>query len=419
MRKILFCIAFSAAFPIAASADDSIGGKGFPGIQGFEFHGYLRAGTGAALGTAGGSAAQPCFQLAGAGSKYRLGNECENYSELEVRQKLYSFNNGLTVSADVMASLYNPNQVFPHFNASTDGAVRLPQAYLQATNLPGLNPEARLWAGRIYYHRHDIHTIDYFYWNPSGLGAGIDNVAINGLRYSYAFFRQDAQFQPRLANRHDFQVAGIKANRDGEIEFGLALMQKPAGVANGRDGFSVSVLHKQDNLFGAYNKAAIQYGQGAGNTINTVNQAFPGSSSRRWRFSESLLWQITSKFSGMFAAVYQHDSGPGYKQSWISAGVRPVYALTEHVKLQADLGHDVVNPGKGPSRRLTKLTVGPALAMGKSFLSRPELRLFYTYAKWNKAARDAAASGTALAGDGPFSGATHGSSIGVQLETWW
>lgn len=412
MRKQLCWTILSTAFSgIACAGDDSSAG-----LDGFEFHGYLRAGGGAAIGGSGG--AQPCFQLAGAASKYRLGNECENYSELEARQKLFGLANGMVVSADVMASLYNPGNVFPHFNSSTNGAIRLPQAYLQATNLPGMNPQARLWAGRIYYHRHDIHTIDYYYWNPSGLGAGVDNVAINGLQYSYALFRQDAQFQARLANRHDFQVAGIRTNRNGELQLGLSLMQKPAGV-DGHGGFSLTAQHKQDQLFGGYNKVAIQYGQGAGDTINTVNQAFPGHGWRRWRLSESLLWQLTRKFSGMLAAVYQHESSPGYRQNWISLGVRPVYAVSDHFKIQADLGRDVVTPGNGASRSLTKFTIGPAVTMGKSFFSRPELRLFYTYAKWNQAAQDAADGGSAMARDGPFGGATHGSSIGMQLETWW
>lgn len=419
MRKKLFCAVLSTTCWNIACADDSISSNGFPGLDGFEFHGYLRAGTGTPIGGNGSSSSQPCFGLAGAGSKYRLGNECEDYSELEVKQKLFTFANGLTVSAEAMVSLYNPNNVLPHFNSSTNGATRIPQAYVQATNIPGLNPDARIWAGRIFYHRNDIHSIDYFYWNPSGLGTGIENVEINGLKYSYALFRQDAQFQPNLANRHDFQVDGFKTNPNGNVTIGLSLMQKPDAVAKGHDGFSVTVQHKQDQVFGGYNKAAIQYGQGAGDTINSVDQAFPDSNTRRWRFNESLLWQITPKFSGMFDTIYEHQTSPAYSQNWFSVGVRPVYAITDHFKMQFDLGHDVVNPSNGPSRTLTKFSIAPTLAMEKSFFSRPELRVFYTYAKWNKAAQDAATSGTTLASDGPFGSARHGSSYGIQLETWW
>ena len=54
------------------------------GAQALEFAGYLRSGA----GTSTGSGPQQCFQLPGAQSKYRLGNECEQYAELELRQDL-------------------------------------------------------------------------------------------------------------------------------------------------------------------------------------------------------------------------------------------------------------------------------------------------------------------------------------------
>ena len=52
------------------------------GAQALEFAGYLRSG----VGTSTGSGKQQCFQLPGAQTKYRLGNECEQYAELELRQ---------------------------------------------------------------------------------------------------------------------------------------------------------------------------------------------------------------------------------------------------------------------------------------------------------------------------------------------
>ena len=74
----------------------------FP-AQALEFAGYLRSG----LGTSVNSGPQSCFQLPGAPSKYRLGNECEQYAELELRQDLYTLEDGSVLSVDGMASLYN------------------------------------------------------------------------------------------------------------------------------------------------------------------------------------------------------------------------------------------------------------------------------------------------------------------------
>ena len=73
------------------------------GAQALEFAGYLRSGA----GTSTGSGKQQCFQLPGAQTKYRLGNECEQYAELELRQDLLTLDDGSVFSVDAMASLYN------------------------------------------------------------------------------------------------------------------------------------------------------------------------------------------------------------------------------------------------------------------------------------------------------------------------
>src|SRR5512138_1988028 len=57
-----------------------------------ELHGYWRSGIGG--NSAGGG--QTCFGLGQFGYKFRLGNECETYGELEFRQNLYKDRSGVT-----------------------------------------------------------------------------------------------------------------------------------------------------------------------------------------------------------------------------------------------------------------------------------------------------------------------------------
>lgn len=154
-----------------------------------EFAGYLRSGVGNSL--SGGK--QSCFKLPGAETKYRLGNECEQYAELELRQDVYAFDDGSVLSVDGMASLYNRYNRQLSFNGD-NGSVRMPQLYAQWSNLPSLNGGS-VWAGRRYYKRNDIHISDFYYWNQSATGAGIEDVLIGGLKYSYALSRKDSLYQ--------------------------------------------------------------------------------------------------------------------------------------------------------------------------------------------------------------------------------
>ena len=65
---------------------------------------------------------------------------------------------------------------------------------------------------------------------------------------------------------------------------------------------------------------------------------------------------------------------------------------------------------------LSKFTVAPAISAGRGLLTRPELRLFYTWALWNEAARTATIDSGMLYTNSIY---LSGSIFGVQAETWW
>ena len=192
-----------------------------------ESHPYIRALGG--VNSESGRAA--CFKLAGAGSKYRLGNECELYGEFFFGQELTTFQDGSTLKANVMFSVFSPTS---DSKMLTDNSTygRVAQAYLSAEKLPALNG-GNIWFGRRYYKREDIHITDFFYWNPQGTGAGIEDVGVGGVKVSYALFREDNQDQKQYATRHDFQVRGIHVNPNGDLELGLSVIPT-SGNSGGR-----------------------------------------------------------------------------------------------------------------------------------------------------------------------------------------
>jgi maltoporin len=121
-----------------------------------------------------------------------------------------------------------------------------------------------------------------------------------------------------------------------------------------------------------------------------------------------------------FAVLYQKDKAddPALRNTWTTFGVRPVYAVHRNVRLQAELGHTALKQETtGRTARLTKLTLAPAIALEENYWSRPELRLFVTYGKWNGAATPLV---NASNNGGPVYGnSTSGVSAGLQVEAWW
>ena len=385
-------------------------------VNALEFAGYLRSGVGNSLN--GGK--QSCFKLPGAEAKYRLGNECEQYAEVERRQDVDSFDDGSVLSVDGMASLYNQYDRQLTFQGD-NGSARLPQLYAQWSNLPSLNGGS-LWAGRRYYKRNDIHISDFYYWNQSATGAGIEDVLIGGLKYSYALSRKDNLYQENYVTRHDFNVAGFNTNPGGQRELGLSYLDKPERT-DAHSGWAITAQHVQSEFLGGKNKFAVQYGEGSGTGLGYTGDFRLDNSSKRYRIVEFFDWQVTPRFGGQVEAVYQKDFRPdGGNQEWLSLGVRPTYAISEKFKLVTELGHDQVQAADG-TRKLSKFTFAPTWSpKGPGFWTRPEVRLYYTYASWNAAAQRAANefdAGSALSDSGAFGSARHGSNAGLQVEYWW
>ena len=384
-----------------------------------EVNGYIRA-LGGANSESGDAA---CFKLAGAESKYRLGNECEIYGELMLGQQLATFSGGGTLKGNVMFSLFKPTSDSAMLT-DKDADLDVAQIYIQAENLAALNGGG-VWAGRRYYKREDVHINDFFYWNPQGLGAGIEDVPVGDVKLSYALFREDNEDQARKATRHDFQVRGVQANTDGELEFGLSLIPDAGLAAGGDSGWALTVQHRQNKLFGdGWNKLALQYGAGPATGLGGTGALTNTSDVKRWRVVDGIYAQLTPKLGGMLTAVYQKDESNTGDQTWTSVGGRLTYGVSQHFKMQAELGHDRVKPDGAAARDLTKLTIAPTWAIAPEFWSRPELRVFYTYARWNKAAALAANGATdsaiaSISNTGVFASADHGSTVGLQFEGWW
>ncbi|HEY0845607.1 MAG TPA: carbohydrate porin [Noviherbaspirillum sp.] len=406
MSRTLKALPAALALALTASAAQA----GIP----IDFGGYFRSG----FGTSSEGGKEACFGLAGASSKYRLGNECETYGELALGGEAYKGQNGLGIRINTrLAFVVNQDQDWEQFSPSWR------EMNVVAENIgTGAFSKAKAWVGKRFYDRHDVHITDYYFWNNSGPGAGLENIDLGPAKLAYAIVRNaDTTNSGRTALGHDIRVSGIKVNPDGELTLGAQINQKrvTSGAPTLAGGHLLTVMHTQGNLMGGFNKIALQYGKGSGVGTGGINFG-AAKDDTVMRVVEQIMVQPSgSKWSGMGTFVYQDTKSAGTHTKWTSIGVRPVYHFHENYNLAVELGHDIVKPDGSPTRNLTKLTIAPQLSAGGSFWSRPVLRAYYTYAKWNDAAQAAAAAGSPMSATGVFGSSTNGSTIGFQVETWW
>jgi maltoporin len=430
-----------------------------------ELHGYLRTGIGG--NSAGGN--QVCFIDPGMDYKFRLGNECENYAELEFRESLYKDKNGVEFNYVSMLDYVTPAafdvESLRLDNSTSDIALR--QNWIGA-KFPFLG-NTTWWIGKRYYHRNDIHIIDFYYWDPSGPGAGVEDINVGPGKVAIAVF-ENKYSERKVIWRPEARIYDIKLPV-GVLEIGGALFyssDQKAARAPGRQEFSpwVSVQHFIPGFLGGYNKAAAQWAQGTASPMNTSPADNASSNAWQWRIVEQLVFAPAPNWTGMFTGVYQNKervyenltptpanaSGVAFSGfsdwSW-AIGARPQYSLNDYFMLAVEVGFQQLKPKTAvaprfvggvnltgapytdtDTRNLFKVTVAPLLnpAPGAGgFFTRPQLRLFATYAHWDKAAQRGGIVGQANEGlncdpattTSAFGCDTNGVTFGAQAEAWW
>ncbi|PJR60947.1 maltoporin [Raoultella sp. T31] len=410
-----------------------------------DFHGYARSG----IGWTGSGGEQQCFQATGAQSKYRLGNECETYAELKLGQEVWKEGDkSFYFDTNVAYSVSQRNDW-----ESTSPAFR--EANVQGKNLIDWLPGSTIWAGKRFYQRHDVHMIDFYYWDISGPGAGLENVDLGFGKLSLAATRSSesggsATFADRdaLGNRvydnivpndvFDVRLAQMEINPGGTLELGVDYghtnvpdkyyLQPDAS----KDGWMFTAEHTQSILKG-YNKFALQY---ATDAMTSNGKGVPQGGSinndgSMWRVLDHGAVSLADDWDMMYVAMYQDvnlDNNNGTK--WWTVGVRPMYKWTPIMSTLLEVGYDNVKSQKtGDSNNQYKITLAQQWQAGDSIWSRPAIRLFATYAKWDEkwgyANGDSGAGYTSGVAYNDTSAKTfsRGDSdewtFGAQMEIWW
>ena len=421
-----------------------------------DFHGYARSG----IGWTGSGGEQQCFQATGAGSKYRLGNECETYAELKLGQEVWKEGDkSFYFDTNVAYSVAQQNDW-----EGTDPAFR--EANVQGKNLIEWLPGSTIWAGKRFYQRHDVHMIDFYYWDISGPGAGIENVDLGFGKLSlaatrsqeaggsYAFSSQNIYDRTKdTANDvFDVRLAGLQTNPDGVLELGVdygrANTTDDYSLANGasKDGWMFTAEHTQSMLKG-YNKFVVQYAtdsmttQGKGlnqgsysaESFTVGGVTYPNvvnNNGSLVRVLDHGAISLGDNWDLMYVGMYQNlDMDNKLGTEWYTVGIRPMYKWTPIMSTLLEVGYDNVKSQQtGDRNSQYKITLAQQWQAGDSIWSRPAIRVFATYAKWDEnwgyvknsdgdATRYAASNSSGISTNSR--GDSDEFSFGAQMEIWW
>lgn len=403
-----------------------------------DFHGYARSG----IGWTGSGGEQQCFKATGAQSKYRLGNECETYAELKLGQELWKEGD---------KSFYFDTNVAYSVNQEDDWESTSPafrEANIQGKNLIDWLPGSTLWAGKRFYQRHDVHMIDFYYWDISGPGAGLENVDLGFGKLSlaatrnsesggsYTFSSDDTKkYAAKTANDvFDIRLAGLETNPGGVLELGVdygrANPQDDYRLEDGasKDGWMWTGEHTQ-SIWGGFNKFVVQYATDAMTSWNSGHSQGTSidNNGSMIRVLDHGAMDFNDDWGLMYVAMYQDvdlDSKNG--STWYTVGVRPMYKWTPIMSTQLEIGYDNVKSQRtSENNNQYKITLAQQWQAGNSVWSRPAIRIFATYAKWDEnwgysnasglQTKDSSGSGMYTSSRGDDSEIT----FGAQMEVWW
>ncbi|WP_165354665.1 carbohydrate porin [Tropicimonas sp. IMCC6043] len=378
-----------------------------PNPLGLFSHGYVRFGVGSTDNDP-----MVAFQLNGAASKYRLGNESDLYGEASIGIRT-PMAGGSDFVAEIMFNGWADSNLLV-WGSDVDDGGGVAQAYLGIERLGNsAAAESFLWAGRRYYRRRDVHITDFYYENYSNDGLGLENLDLGSFHLSSALFYYDDDDSDYQAGTVDLRFHDIALGGKWLGEIGLSYTRTDGTDApSDNDGYAIR-LHawNLDLPWGEWQNA-LMYGRGSGINFNSSGDTGATMDDDRWRFVTQALFTTTEDFQTQATGVWQRTEIGGETETWWSVGARPQYNITDNFGLAVEFGYDVVIPEDDDRTSLGKVTFAPFYSFGKTgFFARPQLRAFVTYAKWSDPG--------VITQQAALDDATDGTTIGIQYENWW
>lgn len=372
---------------------------------GFNYNGYARSGY--VMNTNGGAASNRLP------SSFRLGNETDTYFE-NIFSKKWTKDDGSWMKAEFLLA-HSSGQ-----DTNWEEGLAVREAFVEGGGFD-FAPNLTFWAGDRFYGRSDIHITDFYWRDFSGYGAGVQGINLGSAKLDIAFIGRsgwDGNVFENVGEQSqqniDIRIKDI-AFAGGNLEFELTPSwskgDENEATAEDQTGFQLAGIYNTTNFYGltdGFTTTAIQYGEELGASLGSVNGMGNGEDQSAFRFLTYGLANVNDSWDIMPQFVYNLNDDGTNDTSEIVTGARFTNYITKNFAMQYELGFNYKDPDNADKEKVAKFTVAPTIKWDSSFWSRPELRVFLTYAKGNDAA------GFADEYDD-----NSGMNYGMQMEVWW
>jgi maltoporin len=377
------------------------------------------------------------------GNEFRLGNETDKvYTELTLgfhnkpknddgpkwkTQFLWAYKVQGNASWENTATEVD----FGTSSTTTPNQMTMREAFVQADNLFGKG--YTFWIGKRFYRDVNSNINDLFYFaDASGNGAGIENIQTNFGKFAFAMIHQvDGNTNTNIGKPKmtflDFRLFDVPVTDKVKLNFWVGHGMAPASIDNsGGTSYessqgNLAAVRMRSDLSSGFNDFTIMWGEKLLHGLNLYGDATTvagdaQNKKNRFRIVNDLTTKVTDNIETHLAFIYeQRDNGSASnsKEKWLSVGARPTWMISDHFNIALEVGHSIVeieSEGLG-KRHLTRITLAPQLTPDMGIWSRPVLRAFISYTKWNDANKSKMPT--------PYTGKSEGINAGFQTEVWF
>ena len=419
MKKVnlLAAAVLAAAFAMPAQADYT------PNVN---FNGYFRSGV-----FHGEGGRLTGFEKNKVG---RLGNEADTYGEIglgadiaKVDDTVWSVYTMLAVSDREFSNSWQEadrtseyDGVYRNSGDTMRAQIAFRQYKLNVKGLLDWDKDASIWVGKNYYRREDIHITDWYYYDISGNGAGVEDLSVGSGKLSVAWLaKTDATTYKdvydgtntvklgstpvayRQAQKFDVRYnVGLWDGANLQISNLYLVPEEENALVHSNNG-NVFGLELTQGFNGGWNKTVFQWGHAAYAGAMMWNgdlSWYDGGDTQDnngFRFINTGDTTITDSFKIQHVAQYawgtkKVDGQDDEKVKFAQLVVRPFLQLTKMTRLIWEAGAYVQTQKQGNSThnvtRGQKLTMAYGITPDASNVwSRPEIRFFVSYIHANNA----------------------------------